>query len=149
MRERASLALRFWLAVITLNVFPLPQATRGVRRALQFAGRLVDSGYSILIYPEGARTPDGTMHEFRPGVGVMAVRLGIPVVPIHIQGLYEVFPVDATWPRPGPVGVRVGSPIAIHETEDFREAAKRIEQAVRRLGELCNKGDMEIGRSGE
>ncbi|MGH9389769.1 MAG: AMP-binding protein, partial [Vicinamibacteria bacterium] len=104
MRERASLALRFWLAVITLNVFPLPQATRGVKRALQFAGTLVDSGFSILIFPEGARTPDGTIHPFRPGVGVMAVRLGIPVVPIHIQGLYEVFPLDASWPRPG--GVR-------------------------------------------
>ena len=134
MRERASLALRFWLAVLTLNVFPLPQATRGVRRALQFAGTLVDSGYSILIYPEGARTPDGKMREFRPGVGVMAVRLGIPVVPIHIQGLYEVFPIDASWPRPRPVRLRFGSPVAIHETEDFREAAKRIEEEVRRLG---------------
>jgi long-chain acyl-CoA synthetase len=132
--ERASLALRYWLAVITLDVFPLPQATRGVRKALQFAGKLVDSGYSILIYPEGARTPDGTMHEFRPGVGVMAVRLGIPVVPLHIQGLYEVFPVDATWPRPGPVRLRFGSPIRFRETDDSREAAKSIEQAVQRLG---------------
>jgi long-chain acyl-CoA synthetase len=144
MSERVSLALRFWLAVITLNVFPLPQATRGVRKALQFAGKLVDSGYSILIYPEGARTPDGTMQKFRPGVGVMTVRLGIPVVPIHIQGLYEVLPVDASWPRPGPVRLRFGSPIAIHETEDFREAAKRVEEEVRRLGEECKKGDVEI-----
>lgn len=134
MSERASLALRFWLAVITLNVFPLPQVTRGVRKALQFAGKLVDSGYSILIYPEGARTPDGTMQKFRPGVGVMTVRLGIPVVPIHIHGLYEVLPVDASWPSPGPVRLRFGSPILFHETEDFREAAKRVEEEVRRLG---------------
>jgi long-chain acyl-CoA synthetase len=133
--ERVSLALRFWLAVTTLNVFPLPQATRGVRKALQFAGKLVDSGYSILIYPEGVRTPDGTMQKFRPGVGVMAVRLGIPVVPIHIQGLYEVLPVDASWPSPGPVRLRFGSPIAFHETEDLREAATRVEEEVRRLSQ--------------
>ena len=132
--ERVSLALRFWLAVITLNVFPLPQSTRGVRKALQFAGSLVDSGYSILIYPEGVRTPDGTMQKFRPGVGVMAVRLGIPVVPIHIQGLYEVLSVDASWPSPGPVRLRIGSPIVFHETGDSREAAKRVEEEVRRLG---------------
>jgi 1-acyl-sn-glycerol-3-phosphate acyltransferase len=62
------------------------------------------------------------------------VRLGIPVVPIHIHGLFEVFPIDASWPRPGPVRLRFGSPVAIHETEDFREAAKRIEEEVRRLG---------------
>ena len=144
LRERMSLALRFWLAVVALNVFPLPQATRGVRKALQFAGKLVDSGYSILIYPEGARTPDGTLQKFRPGVGVMAVRLGIPVVPIHVQGLYAVLPVDASWPRPGPVRLRFGSPISFHETEDFREAAKRVEEEVRRLGEECKKGDVEM-----
>jgi long-chain acyl-CoA synthetase len=133
-RQRISLALQFWLAVTALNVFPLPQATRGVRKALQFAGTLVDSGYSILIFPEGTRTPDGTMQTFRAGVGVMAVRLGIPVVPIHIQGLYEVLPVDASWPSPGPVRLRFGSPIVFHETEDFREAATRVEEEVRRLG---------------
>jgi long-chain acyl-CoA synthetase len=133
--ERISLALRFWLAVITLNVFPLPQATRGVRKALQFAGKLVDSGYSILIFPEGARTPDGTMKTFRPGVGVMAVRLGIPVIPVHIQGLYEVLPMDKSWPSPGPVRLRFGAPMSFHETDDFREAAKRVEEEVRRLGE--------------
>jgi long-chain acyl-CoA synthetase len=133
--ERLSLGLRFWLAVITLNVFPLPQATRGVRKALQFAGKLVDSGYSILIFPEGARTPDGTMKTFRPGVGVMAVRLGIPVIPVHIQGLFEVLPMDKSWPSPGPVRLRFGAPMSFHETDDFREAAKRVEEEVRRLGE--------------
>jgi 1-acyl-sn-glycerol-3-phosphate acyltransferase len=84
------------------------------------------------------------MKEFRPGVGVMAVRLGIPVVPVYIQGLYEVFPVDASWPRPGPVRLRLGSPISFHETEDFRKAAKRIEEEVRRLGQECKKGDVEM-----
>jgi long-chain acyl-CoA synthetase len=135
LRQRISLALQFWLAVLTLNVFPLPQATRGVRRALQFAGRLVDSNYSILIFPEGARTPDGRIHEFRPGVGVMAVRLGIPVVPVHIQGLFEVLPAGASWPIPGPLRLRFGAAIPFHETDDFREAAKRIEDEVRRLAE--------------
>ncbi len=133
MRERVSLALRFWLAVLALNVFPLPQATRGVRKALQFAGELVDAGYSILIFPEGARTPDGTMHQFRPGVGVMAVRLGIPVVPVHIYGLYEVLPVHASWPRPGPVILRFGTPLTFHENDDFRKAATMVEEEVRRL----------------
>jgi long-chain acyl-CoA synthetase len=132
-RERISLAIQFWLAVLILNVFPLPQATRGVREALQFSGQLVDRGYSILIYPEGARTPDGRMRPFRPGVGVLAVRLGIPVVPIHIQGLFEVLPVDASWPRPGPVRLRFGAPIRFREGEDFRVAALQVEEEVRRL----------------
>jgi long-chain acyl-CoA synthetase len=132
-RERISLAVQFWLAVLTVNVFPLPQATRGVRDALQFAGKLVDRGYSILIYPEGARTPDGRMKAFRPGVGILAVRLGIPVVPVHIQGLFEVLPVNSSWPTPGPVRLRFGAPIRFREGEDFRAAARKVEEEVRRL----------------
>jgi long-chain acyl-CoA synthetase len=140
-KERALLALRYWLAVLTLNVFPLPQSTRGVRKALRFAGKLVDSGYSILIYPEGARTPDGSLKEFRPGVGVMATRLGIPVVPVHLQGLFEVMSLHSSWPTPGPVRVRFGAPIVFRETDDPREAAKRVEEEVRRLGGIESRAE--------
>jgi long-chain acyl-CoA synthetase len=135
-KERVSLALRYWLAILTLNVFPLPQGTRGVRKALQFAGALVDSGYSILIYPEGARTPDGRMKEFRPGVGVMGTRLGIPVVPVHLQGLFDVMSLHSSWPSPGPVRVRFGAPMVFRESDDPRAAAERVEQEVQRLGGL-------------
>jgi 1-acyl-sn-glycerol-3-phosphate acyltransferase len=63
----------------------------------------------------------------------MAVRLGIPVVPVHIQGLFEVLPPGASWPHPGPVRLRFGAPIVLHETENYREAAARIEEDVRWL----------------
>jgi 1-acyl-sn-glycerol-3-phosphate acyltransferase len=66
----------------------------------------------------------------------MAVRLGVPVVPVHIRGLFEVLPAGASWPVPGPVEVRFGVPIRFHETDDAREAASAIEREVRRLGEL-------------
>jgi long-chain acyl-CoA synthetase len=134
-RQRVSLGLQFWLAVLALNVFPLPQATRGVREALQFAGSLVDDGYSILIFPEGVRSPDGAMHDFRPGVGLMAVRLGIPVVPVHIRGLFEVLSVQDSWPRPGPVRLRFGKSLYFRERDDIREVTETIEREVRRLAE--------------
>jgi long-chain acyl-CoA synthetase len=130
---RLSLGVQFLLAVTGVNVFPLPQATRGVRDALHFAGELVDSGYSILIFPEGRRTSDGSMHAFRPGVGLMAVRLRIPVVPVHLRGLYEVLPVHESWPKPGPARVRFGAPLSFAENEDYKKATEAIEEAVRRL----------------
>lgn len=132
--QRLSLGLQFWLAALALNVFPLPQATRGVRDALEFAGKLVDRGYSILVFPEGRRTPDGAMQEFRPGVGLMAVRLHIPVIPVQIEGLFEVLSVHDSWPRPGPARLRFGQPLRFHETDDFRMATELIEKRVRELG---------------
>lgn len=132
--RRLTLGVQFWLAALALNVFPLPQATRGVRDALEFAGRLVDHGYSILVFPEGRRTPDGAIHEFRPGVGLMAVRLHIPVIPVHIEGLFEVLSVHDSWPRPGPVRLRFGSPVTFHESDDFQVATEVIERRVRELG---------------
>ncbi|HXV65400.1 MAG TPA: AMP-binding protein, partial [Vicinamibacteria bacterium] len=82
--QRVLSALQYWLAVVLVNVFPLPQKTQGVRKALRFAGQLANDGYSIVIFPEGVRTPDGETHPFRPGVGLMAVQLRLPVVPVHI-----------------------------------------------------------------
>jgi 1-acyl-sn-glycerol-3-phosphate acyltransferase len=76
------------------------------------------------------------MKTFRPGVGVLAVRLGIPVVPVHIHGLFEVLPVHSSWPTPGPVRLRFGAPMRFHEGEDFRTAARKVEEEVRRLAAL-------------
>ncbi|HSF19143.1 MAG TPA: AMP-binding protein [Vicinamibacteria bacterium] len=131
--QRLLSGLQYWLAVVLVNVFPLPQKTQGVRKALQFAGRLANEGYAIVIFPEGERTPDGETHAFRPGVGLMAVRLQLPVVPVHIDGLYQVLPVGARWPKPGRVRVRFGAPLRFAEDADFREAAGRVEREVRNL----------------
>jgi long-chain acyl-CoA synthetase len=132
-RNRLSLGSQFWAAVLALNVFPLPQTTRGVRDALEHAGRLIDAGYSILVFPEGRRTPDGEMKKFRPGIGLLAVRLRLPVVPVHLQGLFEVLSVHDDWPRPGPAGIRFGEPLSFHESEDYRHATEVIEARVREL----------------
>jgi long-chain acyl-CoA synthetase len=136
LRQRLSLGLQYVLGVILINVFPLPQSTTGVRETLRFAGLRADRGDSILIFPEGRRTPDGDMHGFRAGVGLLAVSLQIPVVPVYIEGLYDVLPAHASWPVPAPVRVRFGEPMRFDETEDYRAATTRIEEAVRALGRI-------------
>ncbi len=133
-RERSTLGLQYFLGVTLFNMFPLPQSTTGMRETLRFAGRRADRGDSILIFPEGRRTPDGKMHAFRAGVGLLAVNLQIPVVPVYIDGLYEVLPVHENWPAPGPARLSIGKPMRFGETEDYRRATARIEEAVRKLG---------------
>jgi long-chain acyl-CoA synthetase len=131
--SRIAAALEYWLAIVLVNAFPLPRSGTSTRPTMRFAGRLVDEGYSILIFPEGRLTRDGAMNSFKPGVGLLAVRLGVPVVPIHLDGLFSVLSFRDRWPQPGPVRVRFGSPLRFHETDSFDDATRRIEAAVKNL----------------
>jgi long-chain acyl-CoA synthetase len=110
-------------------------ARRGaVRPSMEHTVDLVDAGWSVLIFPEGTRSPDGHMQPFKTGVGLLAVELGVPVVPIFLRGVYEVFPKGAWAPHRGPVEVTIGEPLRFPPRMDHAEAAKGIEQKIRELG---------------
>ena len=70
-------SLNYWLSAAFFNTFPLPQREAGARQTLRYAGELISDGFSILIFPEGKRTQHGEIAPFRPGVGMMASRLGV------------------------------------------------------------------------
>jgi long-chain acyl-CoA synthetase len=132
-KARAEAGLSFLAALTLFNAYPLPQKMAGARRALRYSGELVDAGYSILIYPEGTRTPDGAMLRFQPGVGLMAQKLGIPVVPVRLRGLFEVYSIHHDWPEVHQVRVRFGKPLRFEAGESFAAVAARAEREVRAL----------------
>jgi len=68
-------------------------------------------GRSLLIFPEGTRSRTGALQPFRAGVGVLAVELGIPIVPTAIEGTFEALPVGRVLPRRHPLRVTFGPPI--------------------------------------
>ncbi|HET7100182.1 MAG TPA: 1-acyl-sn-glycerol-3-phosphate acyltransferase, partial [Terriglobia bacterium] len=86
-----SKAALFW-ARLVFNVYLISDDPSRAQEALRRAGHLADRGYSTLLFPEGERTWDGRLLPFRPGVGVMVERLQLPVVPLLIRGLFEVWP---------------------------------------------------------
>jgi long-chain acyl-CoA synthetase len=113
----------------------IPFRRRGnVAASLRHCGELARAGYSILIFPEGTRSPDGWLRAFKPGVGLLARELGLPVVPIHLDGAYGILPKGRGWPRPGPLTVRIGEPIRVSRELSNSEASAALEDAVRRLG---------------
>jgi long-chain acyl-CoA synthetase len=125
-------SLNYYLAALFFNAFPLPQREAGARQTLRYIGDLLARGYSVLIFPEGHRTEAGEIDRFRPGVGMIASRLGVPVVPVRIDGLERVL--HHTWrmARPGRVRVAFGS--ALHLTgEDYEALARQVEEAVKGL----------------
>jgi long-chain acyl-CoA synthetase len=95
-------------------------------------GELAEEGWSILIFPEGERTATGEIGRFFPGVGMIASRLRLSVVPIRLRGVDRVLPRHAKLPHPGPVEVKIGTPISL-ESESYPALAGRVEEAVRNL----------------
>ncbi len=121
--------ISYMLVVSLFNVFPLPRRS-GYRESFAYAGELTDRGESILIFPEGELTPDGKIAAFRPGVGVLAARLGVPVVPMRIDGLYAVRMADKSHAKPGTVHVSIGEPMRFEENAKAEDLAREIEQRV-------------------
>ena len=131
--EIASAALSYFLACALYNAYPLPQQMAGTRRALTYTAGLINRGYCPIVFPEGNRTPDGKMKPFRPGIGMMAVRLRVPIVPVHLSGLYEIYSVHDSWPRRGPVHVSIGKPLSFGADTSYEEAARQLQHVIARL----------------
>lgn len=121
--------------VALLNVFPLPRAA-GFRESFAYAGESVDRGYSILVFPEGHHTTDGKLRPFRAGVGLLANNLGIPVVPMRIDGLFEVKKAGKKFAPPGKVRVRIGAPVQFPPESDPEWIARELQKAVQNLEQV-------------
>lgn len=122
--------LQYHLACQCFNAFPLPQLG-SPRPAFRYMRELVDQGHSILIYPEGRRTPH--LLPFRRGVGMLAIHLNLPVIPIRLEGLDRVLGREARWATRGPVQVTFGAPLVAGD-DDSAAFTARIEAAVHALG---------------
>ncbi len=95
------------------------------------------NGISILVFPEGHRTTDGKVHEFKKGVFLMAREAGLPVVPLATRGMYELNR-KGTWLfTPGKVTVYVGAQIdtAGLTTDELRKVSARTEKTIRDFSE--------------
>jgi long-chain acyl-CoA synthetase len=130
--SRVLLQAQYLLIVTLFNVFPLPQRA-GFRKSFAFAGELIDRGWSLLVFPEGVRTRTGKMSPFRAGIGLLATRLGVPVVPVRIDGLFERKVEDSKWARPGEIKVAIGAPVNFSETTPAEEIAQDLERRVAAL----------------
>ncbi|MGI8868704.1 MAG: lysophospholipid acyltransferase family protein [Mycobacteriales bacterium] len=125
-----------WRASMTALVFgAFPIERLGKRRTRNIAPRLIAEGWSVLIFPEGTRSPDGWMRNFRLGAASLAVQNKIPVVPVAIRGAYAAMPRGRNWVRPGRprVAVHIGRPIVPRAGETAPAVSNRLYDAVRTL----------------
>ena len=123
----------WWLVNPLLgNAFPLAKEG-SVKPSLENMGKIMDNGWSVLIYPEGELTLGGPIKPFMNGTGLVAVEGGIPVVPLRLDILKLGTPARFPVLRRGKVEVRLGEPMTFPLGTDYQEATSAIEGAVRSL----------------
>jgi 1-acyl-sn-glycerol-3-phosphate acyltransferase len=122
------------LSALSLNAVPIDREVTSRKSSDMFRDLLAD-GHSLLIYPEGGRSPDGWGQEFKGGAAYLSNRTGAPVVPVFIDGTGAIFGKGMKWPKPGRTKVVFGSPLWPIEGESTRRFNSRIEAAVTRLGD--------------
>jgi 1-acyl-sn-glycerol-3-phosphate acyltransferase len=83
----------------------------------------VRAGKSLVVFPEGTRSPDGKLQDFKPGAFKIAMRAGVPIVPVTIRGTHALLPKHSLVPRPGRVDVFIGRPI---DTKRFGKDSVRL-----------------------
>jgi long-chain acyl-CoA synthetase len=127
--------VKYVLAVALFNVFPLPQKA-GFRASFTFAGELVDRGWSVLIFPEGELTRDGTIAPFRAGIGLLGKELNLRIIPMRLDGLFALRQARRKRARSGEIGVRVGAPAQIDPAASAEDITRELEREVRSLGAI-------------
>jgi 1-acyl-sn-glycerol-3-phosphate acyltransferase len=122
------------LSALVIGAIPIERAKVN-RRSADQAAELIDDGWSILIFPEGGRSPDGWGQPFRGGAAYLSSRCSVPVVPIHVEGTGRILRKGRNLPQPSPTTVTFGWPMHPEDGEDSRKFAARIERAVAELGD--------------
>jgi 1-acyl-sn-glycerol-3-phosphate acyltransferase len=92
--------------------FPIDRGdARKTARSIRKVIDGVKAGKSLAVFPEGTRTPDGRLQEFKAGAFKIAMRAGVPIVPVTIRGSFKLLPKTTLAPTPGVVDVIIGTPI--------------------------------------
>jgi long-chain acyl-CoA synthetase len=134
LRLRLRWLTQYVLVNLFFRVFPLPKKS-GFRQSFAYAGECIDRGESVLVFPEGTRAPKGQLHmgHFKPGIGLLAQALNIPVVPVKLHGLYELKRDAQYFANPGTVRVIFGEPVTFNSGENPNAIADELERRVAAL----------------
>lgn len=122
----------FAAVLLAVNAFPVRRG-KGDIHAMREAMRRVRAGGGLLIFPEGGRSEDGRIGKGHEGIGFLAQKLNVPVVPAYISGTDKALPKGSTHLTPSRVTVRFGRKILVERRMPYQAVADRIMDEIRRL----------------
>lgn len=142
--------LKRWFFSTFLNVVPIEREEASLA-GLRMVKRILSSGESALIFPEGTRSRTGEIDTFKPGLGLLARELEVLIVPVHIGGTFPALPAGKFVPRPGKIVVAFGEPVTMDayrgdgapsRDEVYRRIAADVRETIVELGRMGNGADV-------
>jgi long-chain acyl-CoA synthetase len=122
----------WFLLTALFNVFPLPKR-RDFQASFAHAGKAMDHGFNVMVFPEGELSAEGRMVRFRPGIGLLAKQSSAPVLPMAMRGLGELKTHQRRWFRSGTIEIIVGEPIRFAPEDTESTITARLQQEVEKL----------------
>lgn len=127
-KGKKKLILQPWYQSLVLGNFPIRRG--GGSQALEYAKTLLNKGCNVGIFPEGTRATNGRLGDFRKGVALLALELGVPVVPVYLSGLREMRPKGQLEVTPGPASVEILEPLRFAAGTSVAEATQQMWQRM-------------------
>ncbi len=125
-------------AAHALNALPVWRKSGGRHGMEELRQRLLEEPCGYVLFPEGTRSRNGEMGEFKAGLGMLAAGTNVPVIPCHLEGCFQAWPPFRARPTRGKVRLRLGTPRLHAEVTNDRagweQIARETENAVRELG---------------
>jgi long-chain acyl-CoA synthetase len=121
---------KWWVAYFEqlTNLQPIDRKS-GFRASFEQAVDVVGRGNIVLLFPEGTRRQDGSVGEFKPLVGKLALETGVDILPMHLEGTFDALPKGAVVPRSRNVTVRIGAPITVADMQRLTGGMRSAEAA--------------------
>lgn len=110
----------------------------GLRKALRQAAEVLEQGKTVLIFPEGTRSPNGQLQEFKAVIGHLALTQDVDILPLHLSGTYEALPKGSKVPVKRELTARIGPPLEVSELKRLT-AGMKFPAACRKVAELAQE----------
>lgn len=117
---------------LLLNIFPFHRKNN-FSLNFKYVGKLLDKRWSVIIYPEGTRSRDGKMQSFKRGTGMLVKNMNVPVVPVKLEGLFELMPAGSTKMKSGNIAIKFGKPMYFKSSDNPDDITARMEDIVNSL----------------
>lgn len=108
------------------------EGTRETVEAMNKAAEKIRDGMSVVIFPEGSRSPDGTIQPFKKGGFTLAIKSKVPIVPLALTGSREIMPKERLTASSGEIRIRMGRPIETiqHSMKDKKDLMEKVRQTI-------------------